>query len=122
MFAKLLPSLTALALLASTGQAGTTSYGVCSYFRAQGSLTKLELVSEAACKKVAHNGTGFWVHVYTWENGNEFIHSSMDGEEETLNLRPILQKGNTNSRNTCWVTKEPIGFSISCFEFVGSTW
>lgn len=99
------------------------TYGVCSYFQTSGSLQNLTLVSESACIKKERSGTGFWIHFYEWENGNTFTYvmnaEKPEGEEETINGFLVLERGSTNGRNTCWITKQDRGFDVSCFEAIG---
>ena len=102
----------------SSNAANDVTLGSCSYLHSKGSLTNLKLISEGVCTKYNNSGTGFWVQRYEWENGNSFVYIMDDGDE-TLNGQPILETGQTNARNSCWITKDGNGFGVSCFEPVG---
>ena len=101
------------------------SYGVCSYHRTDGSLDKLQLVARSACHEVTGSGTGVLQSTFTWDSGQVMtygydVQPSMGIDSETLNGRKVLEEINTDA-GVCWVVKEAVGFSASCFRRVGES-
>ncbi|WP_152614059.1 hypothetical protein [Leisingera sp. ANG-S] len=106
------------------------SYGTCSYLIDQDGDEAFQLVSQSACRQDFYGGTGYWLSVFEWENGNivKVVFNIEESGEQNwqLNGRTVLipnvefnQNESQASFGTCHVTKAPKGFEATCFKRLG---